>query len=84
MTSLRGKNIILGVSGSIAAYKAVYLTRLLIKAGCRVRVIMTPSAADFVSPLTFSAISRNPVATDIHQNDEWNHHVEWGLWADAR
>lgn len=83
MTSLHGKKILLGVSGSIAAYKAALLLRLLMKEGCEVRVIMTSSAKDFVSPLTFSTLSRNPVGSDIHDGDEWSNHVEWGLWADA-
>ena len=83
MPSLHGKKILLGVSGSIAAYKSAILLRLLIKEGCDVRVIMTSSAKDFVSPLTFSTLSRHPVATDVHQGDEWTNHVEWGLWADA-
>ena len=83
MTSLRGKKILLGVSGSIAAYKSAVLLRLLMKEGCEVRVIMTSSAKDFVSPLTFSTLSRNPVASDVHQEGQWTNHVEWGLWADA-
>ena len=83
MPSLHGKKILLGVSGSIAAYRSAILLRLLIKEGCDVRVIMTSSAKDFVSPLTFSTLSRHPVATDVHQGDEWTNHVEWGLWADA-
>lgn len=83
MPSLHGKKILLGVSGSIAAYKSAILLRLLIKEGCDVRVIMTASAKDFVSPLTFSTLSRHPVASDVHQHDEWTNHVEWGLWADA-
>ena len=83
MASLHGKKILLGVSGSIAAYKSVVLLRLLIKEGCEVRVIMTSSAKDFVSPLTFSTLSHHPVASDVHQHDEWTNHVEWGLWADA-
>ncbi len=83
MTSLHGKKIILGVSGSIAAYKAAVLLRLLMKEGCEVRVIMTHSAKDFVSPLTFSTLSHHPVASDVHQDEEWTNHVEWGLWADA-
>ena len=83
MTSLHGKKIILGVSGSIAAYKAAVLLRLLVKDGCDVRVIMTPSAKDFVSPLTFSTLSHHPVASDVHLDEEWTNHVEWGLWADA-
>lgn len=83
MAALQGKKILLGVSGSIAAYKAVVLLRLLMKEGCEVRVIMTSSAKDFVSPLTFSALSHQPVASDVHLHDEWTNHVEWGLWADA-
>jgi phosphopantothenoylcysteine decarboxylase/phosphopantothenate--cysteine ligase len=83
MTSLHGKKILLGVSGSIAAYKAAILVRLLTKAGCEVRVIMTHSAKDFVSPLTFSTLSHHPVASDVHLDQEWTNHVEWGLWADA-
>lgn len=83
MPSLHGKKILLGVSGSIAAYKSAILLRLLIKEGCDVRVVMTASAKDFVSPLTFSTLSRHPVASDVHQHDEWTNHVEWGLWADA-
>jgi phosphopantothenoylcysteine decarboxylase/phosphopantothenate--cysteine ligase len=83
MTSLRGKKILLGVSGSIAAYKSALLLRLLMKEGCEVRVIMTSSAKDFISPLTFSTLSRNPVASDVHEGGQWTNHVEWGLWADA-
>lgn len=83
MASLQGKRFLLGISGSIAAYKAAFLTRLLVKAGCEVRVIMTASAADFVSPLTFSTLSKNQVATAVHSDDQWANHVEWGLWADA-
>jgi phosphopantothenoylcysteine decarboxylase/phosphopantothenate--cysteine ligase len=83
MSTLKGKKILLGVSGSIAVYKAALLTRQLIKDGCEVRVIMTPSACDFVSPLTFSTLSKNPVATDILHEQQWTNHVEWGLWADA-
>jgi len=83
MSSLTGKKIILGVSGSIAAYKAACLVRLLTVEGCRVRVMMTSSACDFISPLTFSTLSKYPVATDMHAGDTWTNHVEWGLWADA-
>lgn len=83
MASLRGKKIIIGVSGSIAAYKSVYLVRQLVREGCDVRVIMTSSARDFVTPLTFSTLSRHPVASDIHLEEQWTNHVEWGLWADA-
>ena len=83
MTSLQGKKIILGVSGSIAAYKAAHLIRLLTKEGCAVRVIMTPSAQDFISKLTLSTLSKNEVVTDVHDGGTWHNHVEWGLWADA-
>ncbi len=82
MSSLTGKKILLGVSGSIAAYKSAYLLRLLTKEGASVRVMMTASAKDFVSPLTFSTLSKHPVASDIHDGDAWTNHVEWGLWAD--
>lgn len=81
--SLHGKRIVLGVSGSIAAYKAVVLTRLLIKAGAEVRVLMTPAAAEFVSPLTFSTLSKQAVLTSVISEAGWNNHVELGLWADA-
>ncbi len=83
MSSLHGKNILVGVSGSIAAYKAAFLVRQLIREGCAVRVMMTASAGDFVSPLTFSTLSKNPVAANIHDEQQWTNHVEWGLWADA-
>jgi phosphopantothenoylcysteine decarboxylase/phosphopantothenate--cysteine ligase len=83
MSALKGKKVLLGVSGSIAAYKSAFLTRLLIKEGCDVKVIMTPSASDFVSPLTFSTLSKHPVATDVHNEQQWNNHVELGLWADV-
>src|SRR5688572_16368371 len=81
---LERKKILLGVSGSIAAYKAAVLTRLLIKSGAEVKVIMTASAHDFITPLTLSTLSKNPVVTDFSkENGEWNNHVELGLWADA-
>ncbi len=80
---MRDKNIILSVTGSIAAYKAAILTRLLIKEGCTVQILMTPSAKEFISPLTFSTLSRRRVLSDIIAEDEWNSHVELGLWADA-
>ncbi len=79
---LKGKKIILGITGSIAAYKAVVLTRLLIKTGCEVRVVMTPSAAKFISPLTLSTLSKNKVVCAIVESDSWTNHVEYGLWAD--
>ncbi len=83
MSSLTGKKILLGISGSIAAYKAAYLVRLLTKEGASVRVIMTSSAKDFISPLTLSTLSKYPVASDIHDGAAWTNHVEWGMWADA-
>lgn len=80
--SFQGKKIILGVCGSIAAYKAVYLCREFIKSGAEVRVVMTRSAASFVSPLTFSTLSKNEVVSDLSESSSWNNHVELGLWAD--
>ena len=81
---LEGKKIILGVSGSIAAYKSAVLVRLLIKSGAEVKVVMTESAKDFITPLTLSTLSRNPVQSSFIKNDagEWNNHVDLGLWAD--
>lgn len=82
---MKGKKIILGVSGGIAAYKAALVVRLLVKAGAEVKVIMTPSAHDFITPLTLSTLSRNPVLTEFakEKTGEWNNHVDLGLWADA-
>jgi phosphopantothenoylcysteine decarboxylase/phosphopantothenate--cysteine ligase len=80
---LQEKKIILGVTGSIAAYKSVLIIRLLSKAGAIVKVVATPSAFDFISPLTLSAISKHPVVCHISDQNTWNNHVELGLWADA-
>ena len=82
---LKGKNIVLGVTGSIAAYKAAYLLRLLTKEGAEVQVIMTPSGKEFITPLTFSALSGKPVVSEFFSKDDgsWNSHVGLGLWADA-
>ncbi|MBB4077449.1 phosphopantothenoylcysteine decarboxylase/phosphopantothenate--cysteine ligase [Lewinella aquimaris] len=80
---LAGKKIILGVSGSIAAYKAALIVRGLVRAGAEVRVLMTQAAADFITPLTLSTLSRNPVISSVHTDEGWNNHVELGLWADA-
>lgn len=82
---MEGRKIILGITGSIAAYKAAVLTRLLVKEGAEVKVIMTESAKDFITPLTLSTLSKNPVLTEFVKNEagEWNNHVELGLWADA-
>ncbi len=81
---LSGKKIIVGVTGSIAAYKAAHLIRLLIKAGASVKVVMTPCAADFITTLTLSTLSKNPVLTEFTSANgaQWNNHVELGLWAD--
>ncbi len=83
---LSGKKILLGVTGGIAAYKTTFLTRLLIKAGAKVKIVLTSSASSFVSPLTLSTLSKNPVLMDfVNEEDEsvsWNNHVELGLWAD--
>ncbi len=80
---LKGKKILLGVTGSIAAYKSIILLRLLIKAGAEVKVVMTRAAADFIAPLTFSALSKNKVLTDLTENETWSNHVMLGRWADV-
>ena len=81
---MHGKHVILGVTGGIAAYKAAYLVRSLVKAGAEVKVIMTENAKKFVAPLTFSTLSGNPVYTEFFnpENGEWHSHVKLGLWAD--
>ncbi|MCU0430301.1 MAG: bifunctional phosphopantothenoylcysteine decarboxylase/phosphopantothenate--cysteine ligase CoaBC [Cytophagaceae bacterium] len=80
---LHGKKILLGVSGSIAAYKAAQLVRLLIKEGAEVKVVMTASALSFITPLTLATLSKNPVLTEFEKEEgRWNNHVELGLWAD--
>jgi phosphopantothenoylcysteine decarboxylase/phosphopantothenate--cysteine ligase len=79
---LAGKKILLGITGSIAAYKSILIVRQLIKAGAEVRVIMTPSAKDFVSPLTLSTLSKNPVLIDLFDEQSWSNHVLLGRWAD--
>ena len=80
---LAGKKILIGVTGSIAAYKTLLLTRLLVKAGAEVKLIMTPAAKDFVTPLSLSTISKNQVLTDLADNDSWANHVMLGRWADV-
>ena len=86
MAVLRGKKVLLGVSGGIAAYKTAHLVRLFIKAGAQVQVVMTPASKDFVTPLTLATLSKNPVYSTFLNEDEgdasWNNHVELGLWAD--
>jgi phosphopantothenoylcysteine decarboxylase / phosphopantothenate---cysteine ligase len=80
---LQGRKIILGITGSIAAYKSAMLTRELIKAGAEVKVIMTPSAKEFITPLTLSTLSGKAVITDFFSEEgTWSNHVELGLWAD--
>jgi phosphopantothenoylcysteine decarboxylase/phosphopantothenate--cysteine ligase len=83
---LGGQNILLGITGGIAAYKTTFLVRLLIKAGANVKIVLTDSASAFVSPLTLATLSKNPVVSDFVQSEglttDWNNHVELGLWAD--
>jgi phosphopantothenoylcysteine decarboxylase/phosphopantothenate--cysteine ligase len=81
---LQNKNIVLGICGSIAAYKSALLVRLLIKAGANVQVVMTPDATSFITPLTLSTLSKKPVLVEYSKPEtgEWNNHVELGLWAD--
>jgi phosphopantothenoylcysteine decarboxylase/phosphopantothenate--cysteine ligase len=79
---LSGKKIILGISGSIAAYKSILLLRLLVKQGVEVQVMMTPSAASFVSPLVLATLSGRPVVMQLSENDQWENHVALGRWAD--
>lgn len=86
MSVLRGKKILLGISGGIAAYKTAALVRLFIKAGAHVQVVMTPASKDFITPLTLSTLSKNPVHSSFYNEEDenavWNNHVELGLWAD--
>ena len=82
---LAGKRIIVGVTGSIAAYTAAILVRLLVKAGAEVRVLMTPLAKEFITPLTMATLSKHPILVEFFnpENGEWNSHVSLGVWADA-
>ncbi len=86
MSVLSGKNVLLGVTAGIAAYKTAFLVRLLIKAGAEVQVVMTPASKDFVTPLTLSTLSKKPVHSTFfeqeEENEKWNNHVELALWAD--
>ena len=84
MSVLRGQNILLGISASIAAYKCGELVRQLVKNGANVRVIQTPASTEFITPLTLSTLSNNPVLTEFIDDEKkmWNNHVELGLWAD--
>lgn len=83
--SLYGKNIIVGITGGIAAYKTASLVRLLVKAGAQVQVIMTPNAREFITPVTLSTLSGRPVISEFFtaNTGQWNSHVDLGLWADA-
>jgi phosphopantothenoylcysteine decarboxylase / phosphopantothenate---cysteine ligase len=80
---LSGKKILIGITGSIAAYKIPFLVRLLVKEGAEVKIIMTEAAKDFVSPLTLSTLSKNPVLSKLFDNDSWADHVHLGRWADV-
>ena len=81
---LKGKKILIGVTGSIAAYKVPFLVRLLMKEGAEIKVILTPAARDFVTPLTLSTLSGHPVYTDFYDKEDgtWHSHVDLGNWAD--
>lgn len=79
---MTGKKILLGVTGSIAAYKAAYIIRFFIKNGYEVRVIMTPDAVNFITPLTLGVLARNKVFINFSDDSSWNSHVDFGLWAD--
>jgi phosphopantothenoylcysteine decarboxylase/phosphopantothenate--cysteine ligase len=83
---LKDKNVLLGITGGIAAYKSAWLVRLFVKCGANVRVLLTPSAKEFVTPLTLSTLSNQPVLSDFTNEDDenavWNNHVDLGLWAD--
>jgi phosphopantothenoylcysteine decarboxylase/phosphopantothenate--cysteine ligase len=81
---LKGKNIILGITGSIAAYKAAVLLRLLIREGAEVQVVITPAGKEFITPVTLSALSNKPVVSEFFGANDgtWNSHVDLGLWAD--
>src|ERR1051326_9440423 len=80
---LEGKKILIGITGSIASYKSIYLVRLLVKAGAEVKVVMTASAKDFASALTLSTLSKNPVLVDLFDEQSWANHVLLGRWADV-
>lgn len=85
MGVLRDKHIVLGISGSIAAYKAAVLTRLLVRQGAEVQIVITPAGKEFITPITLSALSSRPVISEFFsgQDGTWNSHVDIGLWADA-
>mgnify|MGYP000511977392 CR=1 FL=1 len=82
---LKGKKIVLGITGSIAAYKACYIIRGLIKRGAEVQVVITPAGKEFITPITLSALTSKPVISEFfaQRDGTWNSHVDLGLWADA-
>ena len=80
---MKGKKILIGISGSIAAYKIPILVRLCIKAGAEVKVVMTPAAVSFVSPLVLSTLTRNKVEIELASENSWSNHVQLGRWADV-
>jgi len=82
---MKGKRILLGITGGIAAYKIAFLIRLLKKEGAEVKCIMTPASCDFISPLTIATLSENPVAINFwnHENGQWQNHVDLGMWPDV-
>ena len=84
MSNLKGKHIILGISGGIAAYKSVMLLRLLIKAGAEVQVVITPNGKEFITPVTLASLSGKPVVSEFFSANtgEWHSHVDLGIWAD--
>ena len=82
---LKNKKILIGVTGGIAAYKTATIIRLLVKEGAEVKVVMTPCAKEFITPLTLATLSKNPVLVDFFnpENGDWNSHVSLGTWADV-
>lgn len=86
MSILSGKKVLLAISAGVAAYKTASLVRLFIKSGAEVKVVMTPASKDFITPLTLSTLSKNPVYSTFYEKEEenelWNNHVDLGLWAD--
>ena len=85
MQNLKGKHIVLGITGSIAAYKACTLIRLFVKAGAEVQVVITPAGKEFITPVTLSALTSKPVVSEFFSGKDgsWHSHVDLGLWADA-
>ena len=79
---LTGKKIVLGITGSIAAYKSIFLLRQLVKSGAEVKIVLTPAARDFVSPLTLATLSKGPVLSELFEGENWSNHVMLGRWAD--